>query len=164
MASVCFLKHHANHKVQRTLFQILVSQTEESFLTRIGFISRSGMGIWVGLFGFFFFSFIWLLVFISLKLIFAGLGLCLSKWDGVQVFSQCSAPHRNHWEISWAPAEEIIGWNHCRSVRKLKVDPAVVPVPSFQTRSNVKIKYIGYETAFMCPDSREELGYICGIH
>lgn len=54
MASVRFLKHHANHKVQRTLFQILVSQTEESFLTRIGFISRSGMGIWVGLFGFFF--------------------------------------------------------------------------------------------------------------
>lgn len=47
MTSFCFLKHRGNHKVQNTLFQILVSQTEESFLRRIGFSSLSGMEIFV---------------------------------------------------------------------------------------------------------------------
>lgn len=39
---------HGNHKVEKTLFQILVSQTEKSFLTRIGVIACHKWGFVLG--------------------------------------------------------------------------------------------------------------------
>lgn len=110
-----FFKHHANHEVQKTLFQILVSQTEERFLTRIGIVACQVWDFCLV------FSFIWHLVFVSLKAIFSGLGLCLRKGNGVQVLSQCSTPHRNHRERSWAPAAKLVVQNNYRGVRRLKL-------------------------------------------